>query len=193
MSLPEKEFFSLDEIISRWRFATCDRATLLDYARRDLLIYSVYLRNIGSHRRVREDLGGVVTTTSTVEFQFTSSDYKWQPIRYLKSDDARRILEAHPSEKIAVSILYSSPLRNKKSGTGYLQAHYFTTEDLFVTRAERDRFEAVHKVNLASGHITKAWRWLSEPANQKTLGIIGSVIAAIAVAVAWGIQRMGIL
>lgn len=32
MTLPEKEFFTLDEIIDRWRFALCDRATLLGYA-----------------------------------------------------------------------------------------------------------------------------------------------------------------
>ena len=68
-----------------------------------------------------------------------------EPIRYLRADDARRILEAKPGETIAVNGLYSLPTRSRESGMGYLGSpKYFTREDLVVTRAERDRFEKTH-------------------------------------------------
>lgn len=180
MSLPEKEFFTLDEIIDRWRFARCDRVTLLDYARKDLIVFSVYLRELGNHQRVRETEDGIVTTTTTTSFSFRSPDYEWRSIRYLKGDDARRILECRDSERAGVSVLYSSPSRDRASGTGYLQAHYFTPADLLVTKAERDRFEREHNVNLASGRLSNAWRWLCDTTNQKALAIIGGVLAALA-------------
>lgn len=179
MSLPEKEFFTLDEIIDRWRFARCDRVTLLDYARKDLIVFSVYLRELGSHQRVRETKDGIVTTTTT-SYSFRSPDYEWHSIRYLKGDDVRRVLECRDNERAGVSVLYSSPSRDKASGTGYLQAHYFTPADLLVTKAERDRFEREHNVNLASGRLSNAWRWLCDTSNQKALAIIGGVLAALA-------------
>jgi hypothetical protein len=184
MPLPEKEFFTLDEITARWRFAGCDRATLLDYARRDLLVFSVYLRDLGSHQRVEETEEERLTTTVTTAFSFTSSDYQWESIRYLKSDDARRVLECRDGERAGVSVLYSKAQRDKASGTGYWQAHYFQAADLLVTKTERERFEIEHKVNLVSGRLGQAWQWLCEPANQKALAIVGSGIAALAVA-AW--------
>ena len=179
MPLPEKDFFTLDEIIDRWRFAGCDRATLLDYARRDLLVFAVYLRDLGHHKTIEETPESRITTTHSVAFQFTSTDYKWHSIRYLKADDARRVLEGRPGEEIGVGGLYSSPTREKASGMGYLQALYFTYADLLLTRAERDRFEMDHKVNLASGRMGKAWSWLSDASNQKALSIIGISVAAI--------------
>jgi hypothetical protein len=179
MALPEKDFFTLDEIIARWRFAGCDRTTLLDYASRDLLVFSVYLRDLGDHKTIEETADERVTTTHSVAFQFRSSDYKWHSIQYLKADDARRILEGKPGEEIGVGVLYSSPSRDKASDTGHLQALYFTHADLLITRAERDHFEAEHKVNLASGRMGRAWRWLSDASNQKALTIIGVGIAAI--------------
>ncbi len=178
MSIPEKNFFTLDEIINRWRFAGCDRATLLDYASRDLLVFSVYLRDLGHHKTTKETVDSIVTTTHDVAFQFISQDYKRQSIRYLLADDTRRILEGKLGEEIGVGVLYSSPIRDKASGTGYMQALYFTHVDLLITRAERDRFEAEHNVNLASGRMSKAWKWLSDASNQKALSIIGVSIAA---------------
>lgn len=184
MPLPEKEFFTLEEIMARWRFAGCDLTTLLDYARRDLLVFAVYLRNLGSHARTRETDEGTVTTTTTTTFSFTSPGYVAEPIKYLKANDARRVLECSPNERAAVSVLYSSRDRTKERGTGYLQAHYFTSTDLLVTRDERDRFEKEHKVNLASGRLDKAWAWLADGTNQKALAILGSALGSVTAA-AW--------
>lgn len=181
MSLPEKEFFSIDEIIDRWRFARCDRATLLDYARKDLLVFSVYLRDLGSHQSERETENGKITTTISTSFSFRSPNYQWHSLQYLKTDDARRVLECRENERAAVSVLYSSLNRDKASGTGYLQAHYFTPNDLLVSRAERDRFEEEHNINLASGRLANAWGWLCDTTNQKALAIIGSVLTALAI------------
>ena len=181
MPLPEKEFFTLDEIANRWRFAGCDRATLLDYARKDLLIFSVYLRELGDHQRVQETTQGRVITTTSTMFSMRSPEYEWQSIRYLKSDDSRRVLECRENEKAAVAVLYSSPLRDKASGAGYMQPYYFAPEDLLVTRLELERFEKEHNVNLASGRVAKGWNWLCDSTNQKALGIIGSLLVALAV------------
>lgn len=185
MPLPEKEFFTLDEIMSRWRFAGCDQATLLDYARRDLLIFSVYLRELGNHQRIEETQEARITTTTSV-FSPTSPDFKRHAIQHLKSEDARRVLECRSSESAGVSVLYSSPARDKASGTCYIQAHYFTSADLILTRAERDRFEKKHNINLASSRMASAWGWLADSTNQKALAILGSAIGTIA-AGAWTI------
>jgi hypothetical protein len=184
MALPEKEFYTLDEIIDRWRFAGCDRATLLDYAGRDLLVFSIYLRDLGTHKVVEETETMRITRTSTTMFSFRSSDSKWTSIRYLKAEDARRILEGQENESVGVSVLYSESSRTMESSMGYPQAQYFKPTDLLVTRSERDRFEKAHGVNLASGTIGRAWSWISDTTNQKALGYIGGVLAAIAVA-AW--------
>lgn len=186
MTLPEKDFFTLEEIIARWRFAGCDRTTLLSYATGDLLVFSVYLRDLGHHKTVEETPEEKITTTHSVAFQFVSPTYKWHSIRYLKANDARRILEATSGEQIGVGGLFSSPSRDIASGTGHPQAIYFTYADLIITRTERDRFETEHKINLASGRIGKAWRWLSDASNQKALSILGVGVAAV-FAAAWSV------
>ena len=184
MSLPEKELFTLEEVIARWRFAGCDQATMLDYARRDLLVFSVYLRNLGAYEKSEETGDGRVVTTTTTQLEFRSPTYEWKPIRYLASEDARRVLECQSGEKVAVSVLYDSAARESSGGTAYMHAKYFKVVDLLVTKAERERFEAEHKINLASGRVARAWGWLSDSTNQKALAILGSAITAIAVA-AW--------
>lgn len=182
MATPEKEYFTLTEIIKRWERANIDHVTLLDYARRDILIYSVYLRDIGSHARETVDVDGTIRTTTTTVMHLISPDGPYQPIRYLKSDDARRILESKDSERIAVSVLYSSPLRHKESGMGYMQPHYFTPDDLLVTKEERDRFEKQFNVKVIS-KFERLWKWLADPGNQKALTLIGGGITALFVTV----------
>ena len=179
MSLPEKDLFTLVEVISRWRFANCDEATMLDYARRDLLVFSVYLRDLGDHRTIEKTASTKITTTHTTVFAMVSPTYEWKPIRYLRADDARRILEARSGEEVAVTVLYSSPMRTEESGTGYLSALYFTRADLLITREERDRFEASHKINLSSGRVAKFWAWLRNSENQKALSVLGAALAAV--------------
>ncbi|SEH04742.1 hypothetical protein [Candidatus Venteria ishoeyi] len=184
MGVPEKEYFSLTEIMKHWERSKIDEVTLLDYARKDILIYAVYLRDIGSHKYQRTEEDGVIRTTTRTTMKFVSSDYIYQPIRYLKADDARRILEAKEGEKIAVSVLYSSKERNKESGTGYLQAHYFEPKDLLVTIEERNRFEKEY--GLRTGSKTEAlWQWLSNDNNQKALKLIGGTFVTIGGAIVW--------
>lgn len=137
MALPEKDLFTLAEIAARWK---CDDAAFLTYASKDFLTYSVYLRDLGSHRTVEETESEGITRTHTVAFSMVSPDYKRQSIRYLRADDARRILESRPPEEIGVSVLYKSTQRTKEHGTGHVQAHYFTRADLLISREERDRF-----------------------------------------------------
>lgn len=186
MALPEKDFYTLDEIATRWSYTGCDQATFLDYARRDLLVFSVYLRNLGSHKECKEIPEGRLTTTHTTEFSFQSTDYKWQPIRYLKADDARRVLEASDNQQVAVNVLYSSQERNKEGGTAYFQAHYFTPQDLIITRAERDRFESEHKANRTAGRLRHLWQWMGKEENQAPLKLLGTMIAGCAAAI-WAV------
>lgn len=183
MPAPEKEYFTLSEIMERWTRSKVDLTTLLDYARRDLIIYSVYLRDIGSHKRERVDFDGSILTTTVSTMSFVSPGFTYEPIRYLKANDARRVLEAKGGEQVAVSVLYTSRERNKESGTGYMQPHYFEPKDLLITKTERDRFETEH--NLSTGSRAEAlWQWLTNASNQKALTLIGSAIAAISLA-AW--------
>ena len=51
MPLP-KEFFTLPEVAERWK---CDDGAFLSYALQDTLTYSVYLRDLGSHKTVEEN------------------------------------------------------------------------------------------------------------------------------------------
>lgn len=183
MPAPEKEYFTLSEIMERWARSKVDLTTLLDYARRDLLIYSVYLRDIGSHKRERIEPDGSILTTTISTTSFVAPGFTYEPIRYLKANDARRVLEAKEGELVAVSVLYSSRERSKESGTGYMQPHYFEPKDLLITKAERDRFETEHKLSIGS-RAEASWQWLTNPNNQKALTLIGSVIAATSIA-AW--------
>lgn len=149
MAIPEKDFFTLKEIVHRWRFAEMDSATLLKLTTDDLLVFSIYVRDIGSHTSTRETPNRTVTTNHQVQSSFKAEGYSRPAIQYLKSDDARRILEARPGEKIAVRGHYSVPERTKESGLGHASAPLFIREDLVVSRVERDRFEEKHKVPLS--------------------------------------------
>ena len=184
MAAPEKEYFTLTEIMKRWERAKIDEITLLDYARKDTLIYAVYLRDIGSHKIQRTEPNGDIRTTLNTTMKFISPDYTYQPIRYLKSDDARRIFEAKEGEQIAVSVLYSSKERNKESGTGYMQAHYFEPKDLLVTIEERNRFEKEYELNI--GNKTEIiWQWMSNDNNQKVLKLMSGAVVAVGGAIVW--------
>lgn len=183
MPAPEKEYFTLAEIMERWARSKVDLTTLLDYARRDLLVYSVYLRDIGSHKRESIEADGLIRTTTVNTMSFVSPGFTYEPIRYLKANDARRVLESKEGEQVAVSVLYTSRERSKESGTGYTQPHYFEPKDLLITKTERDRFEIEHKLSIGS-RTEATWQWLTNASNQKALTLIGSVIAATSLA-AW--------
>jgi hypothetical protein len=181
MPAPEKDYFTLEEVARRWG---CDQASFLTYARQDILTFSVYLRDLGSYRTVEETEDERITRTHTVAFSMTAPGYKSDGLRYLLADDARRILESVLPEQVGVSVLYKSPQRIKKHGTGYLAAKYFTREDLVIDRGERDRFEVTHKVIKRRGALLRYWLWLKDTENQKPLALIGGAIAAV-IAAAW--------
>jgi hypothetical protein len=186
MPLPEKDFFTLDEVIERWKFAGCDRQTLLEYARRDLLVFSVYRRELGNHERDRETDEGLVTTRTVTALSFRSAahvDRYAGPIWYLKGDDARRILECEDNEGAIVSVLFPASSRYSGTGTGHWGGLRFAPSDLRVTRAERDRFEESHPLTLGQ-RVAKRWAWLTEAKNQKALIVIGSAVGGGAFA-AW--------
>jgi hypothetical protein len=186
MPLPGKDVFTIPELIERWKWWGCGRATLLSYARQNSLCFAVYLRNIGSHRRKEKRADGDYVVTSTV-MKFTSPGRaSGSPIRFLASEDARRIFEAAPNERIAVSVLYATPERTKDQATGYAQPLYFTVDDLVVTREERARFEREHKLRGPRHLLRRSWGWLSDGMNQRTLTLVGGAIAA-AIAAAWAL------
>lgn len=180
MPAPEKEYFTLSEIMDRWARSKVDLVTLLDYARRDLIIYSVYLRDIGSHKRESVEPDGAIRTTTVSATNFISQGFTYEPIRYLKASDARRVLEAKEGEKVAVSVLYTSKERNKESGTGYMQPHYFEQNNLLITKSERDRFEKEHKLSIGS-RAEALWQWFKDASNQKALTLIFSAISIAAI------------
>lgn len=184
MPPPEKELFTLDEIAERWCSTGFDRGTFLDYARRDLLVFSVYLRDLGHHRTIRDVPDGRVTTTHSVAFRSQAQNHYAAQVRYLKADDARRILESRSGEQVGVHALYSERLRRSASGTGYAQALYFTPDDLLITMAERDLFEFTHKLRVIPGPLTRAWRWLGQQSTQRALAILSGGLAGLA-GVAW--------
>jgi hypothetical protein len=179
MAVPEKDFFTLDEIVQRWRLAGMDHATLLKLAADDLLVFSVYIRDLGSHTQTKDTTDGVVTTSQTVAFSFRAEGSARPPLQYLKADDARRLLESKSNERIAVRGHYSLPTREKESGLGHAQAPLFCRDDLLVSRIERDRFERQHRVRLRPPWFSRAWGWLSDQANQRALTMLSGWIAAI--------------
>ncbi len=179
MPIPEKDIFTLDEIVDRWKHARVDHATLLKFATEDLLVFSVYIRDLGSHSSTQDTPRGTVTTEQVVAFSFRAVGYSRPAIQYLKADDSRRILESRPGERVAVRGHYNIPERTKESGLGHLQAPYFTKEDLLVSRIERDRFERMHKIPLKPPLQTRAWQWLSDQATHRVLTMFFGWIAAI--------------
>ncbi len=186
MPIPEKDFFTLDEIIERWRYSGADDATLLKLATEDLLVFSVYIRDLGSHQVTRETPQGCVTTKHTVELSFRAEGYSRPPLQYLGAEDARRILESHPGERIAVRGHYSLPSRTKESGLGHATAPHFARSDLLVSRLERDRFEKEHKVRIRPPWPSRVWKWLTDQANHRALTMLSGWIAA-ALAAAWAL------
>jgi len=188
MSIPEKDFFTLPEIVQRWHPCGVDDATLLKLAVEDLLVFSVYIRDLGSHQTIRETPEGRITSTQEVAFSFRAQGYSRPQLQFLKSDDARRILESQPNERVAVSGHYSLPSRTKESGLGYGKSPYFSRSDLLVSRLERDRFEREHQLRVRPRWPARTWMWLSDQANQRVLTMLSGWIVAITSAV-WTYMR----
>lgn len=192
LSVVSQDFFTLDEIVERWRFAGVTHATLLKLATQDELVFSVYIRDIGSHTATRETPEARITTTHTVAFSFRAAGSSRPALQYLKADDARRILEAQPNEKIAVRGHYSLPSRTRESGLGHLSKEpLFGRDDLLVSRIERDRFERDHKIPLRPPWHTRTWHWLSDQANQRALTMLSGWLAALVTA-AWALWKEGL-
>lgn len=155
MALPEKPHFTLDEIVERWKGYGCDREALLEYARQDALVFAVYTPHIGAHRTRRETETSILTKEVSTFLEFMTEEAAEQrklPLRYISSEDATRILSAPAGVEIAVNVLFLRPERvPKRDGHAYAQAKYFTAADLRISRAERDRFEEAHDLDIATG------------------------------------------
>lgn len=184
----EKDYFTLAEIMHRWRYAGVDESVLLKLAADDKLVFSIYIRDIGSHAVTHETEEGVITRTTDVVFNFRDPT-RISSIQFLRSDDARRILEAKPHEKIKVRGHYSTPTRTKETGLGYFNnAPLLTREDLLVSKSERDRFENEAKILLQPPVHIRAWTWLSDQSNQSALKMLSGWFAAAATG-AWAIWQ----
>lgn len=192
MPIPKREFYSCAELIELWRWWGCNRSMLLELARQDTLLFAVYLRDIGSHQRHEERPdGNYIVTTSVMKFVSSgmqSHPNLARPMKYLSSEDVRRIFEATKNESIAVSTLYHTCERTKAKATHYLQPLYFTADDLIISATEVDRFENSHKLRAARYLPSRFFAWISETSNQRTLGFLGAGIAALAGA-AWATYR----
>lgn len=180
MQLPEKEYFTLDEILQRWRYAGIDHATLLKLATDDLLVFSVYIRDLGSHTSTRELADARITTDVSVAFSFRNPERSRPPLQYLQTDEARRLLESRSSERIRVQGTYSLPSRTKESGLGYFsEAPLFSRDDLLISRSERDRFESSHSLRLQPPWYSRAWAWLGDQVNQRVLIMLSGWLFAL--------------
>ena len=179
MGLPEKTTLTLTEVVARWKHWGCDYATLHSYAEQDLLVLSVYLRDIGSHKSVRTEADTEITR-EVQSLKFVSPGAVVHRLLHLSGDDSRRILEANDNEQIAVSVLYWTPVRIKKLSTYYPSAKYFTRQDLVVTRDECERFERRHSANGLPGLVKRSAFWIKEPSKHKALKLIGGALAMLA-------------
>lgn len=184
MSIPEKEFFTLDEIAERWACIGFGESSFLNLARKDLLVFSVYKREIGSHKKVTETPDSIITK-ETKTISFVAEGYSTNGVRYLRAEDARRILEAEPSEQINVPGLYSLPSRAKECGVAQ-GGLYFTAKDLGISLSERTRFESAHGYNSLWSRLYRWWVWAKEEQNRAVIAWLGVGLASIASAV-WAV------
>lgn len=178
----QKDFFTLAEVAERWRHAgIVDDAVLLKLAIEDRIVFAFYQRELGSYAETFEVPDGRVTRTHDVAFRYVAPGTARYPLRYLKSDDTRRILEARGTERILVHVDYSSPTRTRETGTGHFNnAPQLTRDDLLVSREECDRFERESKIRLHPPLLKLVWGWLADQANQRVLVMLSGWIAAIA-------------
>jgi hypothetical protein len=180
MSATEKDHFTLDEILRRWRYAGIDEATLLKLATDDLLVFSVYIRDLGSYTSTMQTGDTQVTTNTSVAFSFRDPKRSRPPLQYLRADDARRLLESLPNEKIRVSGHYSLPSRTEESGLGYLtDGPLFAWSDLLISRSERDKFEVAHSLRLGPPWHSRTWAWLGDQVNQRVLTMLSGWLVVL--------------
>jgi len=187
MGLPDKDLLTLEEVIARWKHWGCDHSTLRSYAASDLLVFSLYLRDIGSHKTVRTE-GERVITNEVRTMRFVAPNATIRKLFYLDGDDARRILESVGNEQVAIHALYWTPQRIKKQAVYHLSAQYFTPEDLLVTREECERFERRYKANGIYGLFKRVTYWVREPSPSDMATRIGGAIVVLATA-AWAVFK----
>ncbi|MBB6559355.1 hypothetical protein HNP48_002022 [Acidovorax soli] len=132
-------------------------ATLGEYARSGQLVFSVYIRDIGSHKIETELPDGKITrTVSQVRF-LSPEAAKQSPLRFLRASDSARIFDSLPHEAIRVPGTYTTADLLPKNGTQHMSGLYFKLEDLVLSREERDRFELEHRLTPpGSAPTTKA-------------------------------------
>lgn len=178
MMLPEKDFYTLDEVAKRWECIGFSASSFLDLAKKDLLVFSTYRREIGSYRKVVETPDVIITKKKDVLFSFKAEGYNSDGVRYLRADDARRILEAKLGEEIAVPGLYSLPSRTRECGTAHNDL-YLTAADLGISLSERARFESRHGYKSFRAGIHRLWSWTKDKDNSAMLAWLGAGVTAI--------------
>ena len=178
MGLPEKQFLSLDEVIARWKHWGCDHETLRNYAERGLLAFSVYFRDLGSHKSVRDE-GNAQITHEVQVINFVSPNHVVRRLFYLSATDARRVLEAKNNEQVMVGVLYWTSERVKKQATGYPQGKYLSQSDLVVTREQCESFERAHHANGVTGLAKKAIFAITQPSQRKALRFLGGAFVVV--------------
>lgn len=135
---------------------------------------------------IKELPDGQLTTIRTTELSFQSADYIWHSIRYLKANDARRILEAKDNEQVAVNLrlcvigiralLEHVMVENISDQGGFFANLKAFETGGFISRVQREAIEPVLEAGHASMH--RGFK-ATEPQVQALLDVTENVLESI--------------
>lgn len=161
-SVPEQQFFTIAELLARWKDDRVTFSHLRDWVEHQGLVFGARVRDTGSisERTTRADGAVVIRSTTRIVL---AGPVEHAPLNTLYFDSATllKILTASEGTQVGAPVTYSRVDRAPDCGTGHLSGGgFFSKDDLVAPLAEVHRIENLFRFGKQAPVAVRAWRWL---------------------------------
>lgn len=175
-ALPEKQAFSIEELLARW---TEDKVTfghLCDWAEQNGLVMGVRVRGTGSISEQVQSEDGIIRTRRTSRIVLAGpTEFPALRTDYLDTGTLLKILTAAEGVRVGAPITYPSVDRSADTGVGHLSGgSFYGKADLVVPWLEVSRMESQFRIGKKAPAGVKLVR-LTNRFIEPLLGLLAAV------------------
>ncbi len=161
-NVPEQQFFTIAELLARWKDDRVTLSHLRDWVERQNLVLGARVRDTGSisERTTRAD--GAVVTRRTTRIVL-AGPVEHEPLKTVYFDSATllKILTAPEGVQVGAPVTYFGVDRAADGGVAHGSGgDFFSREDLVLPLVEVRRIETLFRFGKQAPALVRAWRWL---------------------------------
>lgn len=164
--LPAQSYFSIEELLARWKADGLDLSRLIELTEQDALVFCVRLRDLKHIKTRREVPEGTSTKLSWTGLSAPPSVLK---AYFLTQRNALQVLTAPAGEEVGLDGYYLDRERDTARSVGLpgIDAPFIRVQDLCVSREELERFEESYRCGQAAPLLLKVGR-----SSRKLMGLL---------------------